>query len=111
MNAIETERGAGPPKLAAPDLMRIEPFGASFYRRADASFFVLPSPEAQLLLASAKTGLSVIDLYARAPDAWALPLPRFLLSCARWRAEGLVDAADRVVARILRAPRTRALPR
>lgn len=82
-----------------PDLLRKEHFGALYYRRESAEFFTLPPNGARLLEAATRD--SVMDLYARSPDAWGLSLGEFLKTVLIWRQQGFLDEDNRCTARII----------
>lgn len=93
--------GAAPgPPVQTGDLLRMERFGAFYYRRETAEFLTVPKAGARLLAAA--TRRSVMELYAEDPARWNLPLDVFLREAVIWRRAGMLDEHDRCRATVIR---------
>lgn len=99
-----------PPSPSSPsttargtDLLRKERFGALYYQRATCEFQALPPHLARLLLAA--TEESALDVYARAPGAFALDDERFAALVVRLQQAGMLDEGFRCRARVVEGDR------
>lgn len=91
--------------MTAPDLLRLERFGALHYRRSTSTFDALPLPEARLLVAA--TARSILDCYARDRCGLAQDDQTFAETVVRWQHAGLLDGSFRCRAQIVDNPRDR----
>ncbi|MBI3179157.1 MAG: radical SAM protein [Deltaproteobacteria bacterium] len=87
------------PESLRPDILRVENFGAVYYHRRSAEFSVLPPPYARLLLGALRR--HVMAAYKRAPEIATAAL---VAQVAHWRRQGVLDAAYRSTARVVRRP-------
>lgn len=85
--------------VSAPDLLRLESFGALYYERERCSFHALPPHLTRLLVGACHE--SVLDVYARKPEAYGLNETQLVDTVVRWQQAGWLDSSFRCHARIL----------
>jgi radical SAM protein with 4Fe4S-binding SPASM domain len=86
--------------MSAPDLLRLEGFGAVYYQRSTGDTLLFPEHLARLLAASRERG--IVEAFARDPDAQrALSDLAFAREVADLRKRGVLDAGYRVRARLI----------
>lgn len=83
------------------DLLRLEPFGAVFYRHRDCSTRLLEPGLTRLLTAARER--SILDVYAADPEALPHSDQAFAESVVRWRDAGYIGADFRCRARLIDA--------